>query len=149
MKKMYPGIVAYYAHWTRIWRTKGYDLCVLTSGLTWQILYSFTLPPNRNTIPNACRAHRIKELFTKWIFTACLKVFRAHHTLNHPFILWMNVFLSPEAVSAIFGLETLNELHGNGSPGNKLSLAGSTDDSTVAPWVNATGQTNPCSPHSP
>lgn len=37
----------------------------------------------------------------------------------------------------------------NGSPGNKLSPAGSTDDSTVAPWVNATGQTNPCSPHSP
>lgn len=41
------------------------------------------------------------------------------------------------------------ELHGNGSPGNKLSLAGSTDDSTVAPWVNATGQRIPCSPHSP
>lgn len=87
---------------------KGYDLCVLTSGPSWKTLYSFTLPPNRNTIPNACQIHRMTELFAKWIVTVCLKVFREHHTPNQPFIRWLNVFLSPEAVSAVFGLETLN-----------------------------------------
>lgn len=125
---MHPGKIAYYAHRTRNRRATGYDLCVLTSSPIWKTLYFFTLPPNRSNITNACKAPRMKELVTKWIFTVCLKVFREHHKPHQSFILLMNVFFSPTGgfTCCLWLRDTELELHSTGSPGSKLSPVGPT-----------------------
>lgn len=105
---------------------------------TWKILYSFNLPLNRNTIPNACKAHRTKELLTKWIVTVCLQ--RTPYTKPAFYTSNECIPQSRSCLCCLWLRDIELELHGNESPGHKLSPAGSTADSTVTLWVNTIGQ---------